>query len=142
MKSKTAKRPPAEARPKPRGPKVAPVRGRLLLVEDHEPTRTGLRLILESRNFNVKCAATVAEAWSLAGDHSFDLLISDIGLPDGDGYLLMRELRDRHSIKGIALTGFGLDDDIKLSEEAGFSAHIVKPFTAKCLDEALAKLGI
>ena len=78
----------------------------------------------------------------LAGANIFDLLISDIGLPDGDGYLLMRELRERHSLRGIALTGFGLEDDVKLSEEAGFSAHIMKPCTAKCLDETLAKLGI
>ena len=142
MKGKSPKRPPVKAPLGSKGAEVAPSRARLLLVEDHEPTRISLQKILESRHFNVKCAGTVAEAWSLAGDHEFDLLISDIGLPDGDGYLLMRELRDRHRMMGIALTGFGLDDDIKLSEEAGFSAHILKPITARRLDETLAKLGI
>jgi CheY-like chemotaxis protein len=142
MKGNSPKRPPVETPAKSKGAKVAPARASLLLVEDHEPTRISLQKILESRHFSVKCAGTVAEAWSLAGNHVFDLLISDIGLPDGDGYLLMRELRDRHSIRGIALTGFGLEDDVKLSEEAGFSAHILKPITAKRLDETLAKLGI
>ena len=122
--------------------KAAPVRARLLLVEDHEPTRNCLRKMLESRDFNVKCAGTMAEAWSLVDDHLFDLLVSDIGLPDGDGYLLMSELRDRHNMRGIALTGYGLEDDIRLSEEAGFSAHILKPITDEVLDETLARLGI
>jgi CheY-like chemotaxis protein len=142
MKGKSTKRPPVRFPVRSKGPKVAPSRARLLLVEDHEPTRVSLQRILQSRNFSVKCAGTVAEAWSLARDHIFDLLISDIGLPDGDGYLLMRELRDRHGIRGIALTGFGLDDDVKLSQEAGFSAHLLKPITAKRLDETLAELGI
>jgi CheY-like chemotaxis protein len=142
MKGKSPKQPRAKAPLRSKVAKVAPVRASLLLVEDHEPTRIGLRKLLESRNFNVKCAATVAEAWSLLDGHFFDLLISDIGLPDGDGYLLMRELRDGHGMKGIAITGYGLEDDIKLSEEAGFSAHILKPVSARLLDETLAKLGI
>lgn len=140
--SKSSKRSEFETAPQSGAAKAVPARARLLLVEDHEPTRISLRKILEARHFNVKCAATVAEAWSLADDHIFDLLISDIGLPDGDGYLLMRELRDRHSMRGIALTGFGLEDDIKLSEEAGFSAHILKPISAKRLDETFERLGI
>jgi CheY-like chemotaxis protein len=142
MKGKSPKKPRIEAPLRSKVAKAAPVRASLLLVEDHEPTRISLRKLLESRRFNVKCAATVAEAWSLVGDHFFDLMISDIGLPDGDGYLLMRELRDRHGMRGIALTGYGLEDDIKLSEEAGFSAHILKPITAKLLDETLTRLGI
>jgi CheY-like chemotaxis protein len=142
MKGKLPKRPRTEVPQKSPSAKVAPYRARLLLVEDHEPTRASLRKLLESRHFNVKCAASVAEAWELVAEHMFDLLVSDIGLPDGDGYLLMRELRDRHGMRGIALTGYGLDDDIKLSEEAGFSAHILKPITAKILDETLANLEI
>jgi CheY-like chemotaxis protein len=132
----------AEATFRSKGNKAPPARASLLLVEDHEPTRLSLQKILESRHFDVKCAATIAEAWALVGTRVFDVLISDIGLPDGDGYLLMRELRDRHDIRGIALTGYGLEDDIRLSQEAGFSAHILKPVTAELLDNALAKLGI
>jgi CheY-like chemotaxis protein len=139
MKVKSPNRPNTQSKSKPA--RIAAVRASLLLVEDHEPTRLSIQKILESRRFNVKCAGTVAEAWSLVDAHFFDLLLSDIGLPDGDGYLLMRELRDRHGMRGVALTGYGLEDDIKLSEEAGFSAHILKPVTAKLLDETLAELG-
>lgn len=132
--AKRPKRPPAE--------KAKSTRGRLLLVEDHEPTRNAIKALLAARKFDVIAAATVAEAWAFVKKVKFDLLVSDIGLPDGDGYLLMREFQDRYGLKGIALTGYGLDDDIKLSKEAGFSAHIVKPVRIGILDETLASLGI
>jgi DNA-binding response OmpR family regulator len=118
-----------------------PCRARLLLVEDHEPTRRAVQKILADRNFEVCPAATVADAWALADATTFDLLLSDIGLPDGDGFLLMREMQDRFGLKGIALTGFGLEDDIRLGMEAGFSAHLVKPIKAQVLDATLASLG-
>ena len=126
----------------PNGGHPAPVRARLLLVEDHDPTRLALQKLLTARGFDVSAAGTVAEAWELAGSSKFDLLLSDIGLPDGDGYLLMRELQERYGLRGIALTGYGMEDDIKLSKEAGFSAHLTKPIQAKVLDEAFASLGI
>jgi CheY-like chemotaxis protein len=68
-------------------------------------------------------------------------LLSDIGLPDGDGYRLMRELKDLQGLKGIALTGYGLDDDIALSREAGFAVHITKPVQIHLLDAALDDLA-
>jgi CheY-like chemotaxis protein len=119
-----------------------PVRARLLLVEDHGPTRASLQRLLAARNFEVRAAACVAEAWALVAENDFDLLLSDIGLPDGDGYLLMRELQDRYGLRGIALTGFGMEEDAQLSREAGFSIHLVKPIRATVLDEALSSLGI
>jgi CheY-like chemotaxis protein len=142
MKEKSPKRPSIEAQINRKTGKAAPVRARLLVVEDHEPTRGALQEMLEARNFKVKAAGTIADAWALVRANTFDLLLSDIGLPDGDGYLLMRELADLHGMRGIALTGYGLDDDIKLSKEAGFSAHIVKPIRAKVLDETLRNLGV
>jgi CheY-like chemotaxis protein len=142
MKGKSPKGSRVQAKRSFKGAEAASKRASLLVVEDHRPTRIALQKLLESRDFKVKCAATVAEAWALAGEHSFDLMISDIGLPDGDGYLLMSELRALHNMRGIALSGFGMEDDFRLSEEAGFSAHIVKPITAELLDETLAKLGL
>jgi DNA-binding response OmpR family regulator len=140
MKAKPAPRR-TGSRPRSRAqPKAS--RGRLLLVEDHEPTRRAIHDLLASRNFEVCAAATVADAWALVANIRFDLLLSDIGLPDGDGFLLMRELQDRYGLRGIALTGFGTEDDIKLGQEAGFSAHIVKPIQADVLDAALASLGL
>ena len=145
-KGKNAKPPKGAAKRSPRKTrakdKPAPARARLLLVEDHEPTRNALKRLLTARNFAVSAADTVAAAWALVGQSKFDLLVSDIGLPDGDGYLLMRELQDRHGMRGIALTGFDMEDDIKLSREAGFAIHLIKPVQAGLLDKALASLGI
>jgi DNA-binding response OmpR family regulator len=111
-------------------------------VEDHEPTRNAVKKLLAARNFEVCAAGSVADAWALVEDTRFDFVVSDIGLPDGDGFLLMRELQERYGLRGIALTGFGLEDDVKLGKEAGFSAHIVKPIRADILDETLASLGL
>jgi DNA-binding response OmpR family regulator len=140
MKKEPSKRTKSHARP-PAGDKVA-CRGCLLLVEDHKPTRDSLRMFLTGRQFDVRAASCVREAWALVEEVKFDALVSDIGLPDGDGYMLMRELKDRYGMKGIALTGFDLEDDFKLSQEAGFSIHLVKPVKANALDLALRSLGI
>jgi CheY-like chemotaxis protein len=142
MKEKPAKQAKAPARFSPEKASPMPTRGCLLVVEDHAPTRYGLQKLLTDRNFDVWGAASIAEAWSLIADIKFDLLVSDIGLPDGDGYMLMSELRDRYGLRGIALTGFDMEDDFKLSKEAGFSAHLIKPIQTKILDRALESLGI
>jgi CheY-like chemotaxis protein len=118
------------------------IRAHILIVEDHEPTRIALCELLVGRKFAVSAAGTVAEAWKCASESKFDLLLADIGLPDGDGYLLMRELQERYGLKGIALTGYDMEDDIKLSKEAGFSIHIVKPIRASILDKALESMGL
>jgi DNA-binding response OmpR family regulator len=117
-------------------------RGCLLLVEDHPPTRNSIAKLLSSLRFDVHAAASIAEAWELVAEKSFDFLVSDIGLPDGDGFLLMRELQHRFGMRGIALTGFDSDEDAALSREAGFSAHLVKPVELKVLDEVLSSNGI
>jgi PAS domain S-box-containing protein len=110
---------------------------RVLLVEDHEPTRTALTDLLKRRQYEVMIAATLAEARSLAVTRTFDLLISDIGLPDGSGHDLMAELRLGGTVTGIALTGYGMEQDVALSENAGFIAHLTKPVRAQSLDAAL-----
>lgn len=142
MNEKSAKQPGIAIRSGQGEGRPGPVRARLLLVEDHGPTRASLKRLLTARNFAVSAAECVADAWALAADAEFDLLLSDIGLPDGDGYILMRELQERYGLRGIALTGFGMDEDIQLSKEAGFSIHLVKPVRASDLDEALASLGL
>ena len=57
----------------------------------------------------------------------FDVLVSDLGLPDGTGYDLMKQIRHRPEIKGIALSGYGMEEDVRQSSEAGFAEHLVKP---------------
>ena len=116
-----------------------PARGnRILLVEDHEPTRTALTHLLSRRNFEVLTAASVAEGRELASKNKIDLLISDIGLPDGSGYALMIELRKLYGLNGIALTGYGMEEDVAHSQKAGFVAHLTKPVRIQSLDSALA----
>jgi CheY-like chemotaxis protein len=142
MKERTAKQTQVPLRSTPETARQEKTRGCLLLVEDHAPTRHALQKLLTARSFVVWAAGSIAEAWALVADIKFDLLVSDIGLPDGDGYLLMSELQDLYGMRGIALTGFDMEDDFKLSREAGFSAHLTKPIQVKVLDRALEALGI
>ncbi len=83
-------------------------------------------------------AGSVAEAIDLAARKDFDLLVADIGLPDADGYELMATLRERHGLKGIAVTGYGMEQDIARSKAAGFVAHLTKPVSAQTFEHALA----
>lgn len=110
---------------------------RILLVEDHEPTRTTLTSLLMRRRYDVVAAATVAEARAIADTRNFDLLITDIGLPDGNGYDLMNELVKKSPLRGIALTGYGMEHDVTRSENAGFDAHLTKPVRIQSLEAAL-----
>lgn len=109
----------------------------ILLVEDHEPTRAGLTHLLLRRNYKVTSAGSLSEARELLQKKNFNILISDIGLPDGNGCDLMEESRDRWHVKGIALTGYGMEEDVNRSYSAGFSAHLTKPIRIESLDEAL-----
>jgi PAS domain S-box-containing protein len=109
----------------------------ILLVEDHEPTRTALAHLLRRRNFHVTVAGCVTEALQVAAGSRFDLLLSDIGLPDGTGYDLMMELSARQGIKGIALTGYGMEKDVARSNAAGFHSHLTKPIRMQSLESAI-----
>jgi CheY-like chemotaxis protein len=111
---------------------------RLLLVEDHVATRQSLMRLLQRRGYEVESAGSLAQARDLAARKAFDLVLSDIGLPDGSGYDLMAGLRDQAGLRGIALSGYGMDTDIALSREAGFVAHLTKPVSVQALDEALS----
>ena len=99
----------------------------ILFVEDHEDTARVLGRILKNAGFEVSHAANLAKARELAAGRRFDLVISDLGLPDGSGLDLMRDLRDSQGLNGIALSGFGTDDDVAASMAAGFAAHLIKP---------------
>jgi PAS domain S-box-containing protein len=112
----------------------------ILLVEDHEDTARVLGRILRNAGFDVSHAGTVTEARALAGTRPFDLLISDVGLPDGSGLDLMKALRDAQGIKGIALSGFGTDEDVAASAAAGFAAHLTKPVDWDRLRAEIEKL--
>ncbi len=116
-------------------------RGRILLIEDHAPTRASLSAVLGRRGFHVVVAATVAEALAAAKSHELDLIISDIGLPDGDGYQCMQMIQQiRPGLPGIALSGYGMEEDIVKSRQVGFSEHLIKPVNVNALDRAVAKV--
>jgi signal transduction histidine kinase/ActR/RegA family two-component response regulator len=113
---------------------------RILLVEDHADTRASMAAVLRRMGCSVAEAATVGEASALAATSRFDLLISDIGLPDGSGADLMRELKRNHGLRGIALSGYGMEDDQMKSAAAGFELHLTKPVRTAKLKEALLRM--
>lgn len=116
-------------------------RTRILLVEDHTPTRQALEILLTRRGYEITSAASTEEALAKAESLYFDLLVTDIGLPDRDGYSLMRTLRlQQPDLTGIALSGYGMEEDIARSRAAGFSAHLIKPINASDLDQTIAEL--
>ena len=102
---------------------------RLLLVEDHDSTREVLARILRRAGHEVHPAGSAAEAMALAGEpHPFDALISDLGLPDLSGLELLKAIRANHPrLPAIALSGYGMEEDVKRAHDAGFNAHLVKP---------------
>jgi PAS domain S-box-containing protein len=113
----------------------------ILLVEDHGDTANVMREFLAFEGHSVELAGDVASAIQLARQHRFDLLISDLGLPDSSGLDLIRELRARgYAGPAIAMSGFGLEPDIVRSREAGFDAHVTKPPSPERLSRLIAAL--
>jgi two-component system CheB/CheR fusion protein len=110
---------------------------RLLLVEDHDDSAQILARQLRVLGYHVQTAANVADAIAATRAGQFDLLIADLGLPDGDGLELMRELHQSIPMPGIVLSGFGSDEDMAKSRAAGFLAHITKPATAEQLHSVI-----
>jgi CheY-like chemotaxis protein len=80
----------------------------------------------------------VADATVVAAANTFDLVVSDLGLPDGNGTELMEKLRGTYGLKGIALSGYGMEEDINRSSAAGFIAHLIKPVAIAELRRVLA----
>jgi len=114
---------------------------RLLVVEDHEQSLQVLSRLLTGGGHSVVGAGTKAEALAQARQGKFDAVISDLGLPDGTGHELMRILHVQHGLRGIALSGYGTDEDIQASREAGFVAHLIKPIRFAELRHALHALN-
>jgi CheY-like chemotaxis protein len=85
----------------------------------------------------VQSAGDLQSAIDLSAKEEFDVLISDLGLPDGSGIDLMRVLNSQRPVFGIALTGFGMEDDIRKSYEVGFKHHLVKPIDLNKLDSLI-----
>ena len=130
--------PPGDQEARPVGPL------RILLVEDNLDTLRVMARLLLGRGHVVVRADSVASALAAAEDGEFDLLVSDLGLPDGSGLDLIRgirALRLGQTMPGIALSGYGLDDDIRRSQEAGFLEHLVKPVDFTALEAAIRRVA-
>ncbi|HWA26521.1 MAG TPA: response regulator [Lacunisphaera sp.] len=112
----------------------------ILIVEDHEATRQVLEKLFRQREYRVVTAGSVAEALLRAAEEKFEFVVSDLGLPDGTGYDLMVTLRERHGLTGIALSGYGAEQDTARSREAGFVEHLTKPVTYAMLDKVIRRL--
>jgi signal transduction histidine kinase/CheY-like chemotaxis protein len=113
---------------------------RILLVDDHEDTLEFMSRLLTMYGHEVAGARSYEEALRIGQQQKFDLVISDIGLPGGSGHDLMRALQSLSPIKGIALSGYGMQSDIDQSIAAGFSAHLTKPCDFSTLNAAIKKV--
>ena len=114
---------------------------RILLVEDHEDTRRTLSRLIAHWGHTVEATGSAAEALQAAALKPFDLVISDLGLPDAHGNELMRKLCERSPIRGIAVSGFGTENDVERSLQAGFEVHLAKPIGAQRLKAAIAEIA-
>ena len=121
--------------------KLPPLACSVLLVEDHADSRKSITRLLTHLGCKVAVAGTVAEALATVERQNFDLLISDIGLPDASGAELMRQVKAQHGLKGIALSGYGMEQDVAQSTEAGFEAHLTKPINVHVLEATVRQLA-
>ncbi len=116
---------------------------RILVVDDHWDTAESLRRVLAEQGHEVQAAASISQALEVAKGYEFEVLISDIGLPDGDGGELLARLMSATArpIAGIAMSGFGMEDDRQRSLQAGFAEHLTKPVEIAVLNEAVTRLA-
>jgi signal transduction histidine kinase/ActR/RegA family two-component response regulator len=118
----------------------------ILLVEDHADTAEAMAELLRARDYRVTVALSRAAALAAAEKATFDgappldVVVSDLGLPDGSGLDLMRELARRYGLPGIAVSGYGMEEDVRRSREAGFADHLTKPFDLGRLEAALQRI--
>ncbi|HEX6902259.1 MAG TPA: ATP-binding protein [Thermoanaerobaculia bacterium] len=132
----------------PRGPEDGSDRRLcILLVEDHTDTAAAMAELLRELGHEIVVAGSVAEGLAKAaasqedGGSGIDLVLSDLGLPDGSGLDLMRELSSRYGLKGVALSGYGMEEDLRRSREAGFERHLTKPINFQSLQAVLREIA-
>ncbi|CAB3796691.1 ATP-binding response regulator [Pararobbsia alpina] len=125
----------AERSERPTPPAERPLE--VLLVEDHEDTADVMARLLEAYGHTVTTAGLLADALEAIERQRFDLVISDLGLPDGSGLDFVRAFRTRSAAPAVALTGYGMDDDVRRCIEAGFSVHLTKPVSIQQLERVL-----
>jgi CheY-like chemotaxis protein len=135
---------PSATQPQPCEPAVATSAAnrdiRVLLVEDHPDTSRLMARLLRGSGYRVSTADSVSAALQTADTERFDVVVSDIGLPDGSGFDLIRQLLAKCPVKGIALSGFGMEEDVQRSKDAGFVEHLTKPIDPAKLEAVIHEL--
>ncbi len=126
----------------PTPPPSVKIRGKikLLLVEDHADSARALVRLLESRGYTIETVPSVATGLEAMNREKYDLLLCDLGLPDGSGIDFIQKVREKNSIPAIALTGFGMQQDVERAQQAGFNLHLTKPVNLQRLESAIWKL--
>jgi PAS domain S-box-containing protein len=131
----------ADATAKAREPDGVSARARgkvsLLLIEDHVDTARALVRLLQNRGYNIESAPDVATGLEAFAKGKFDLILCDLGLPDGTGIELIEKVRTTHKTPAIALTGFGMQQDVDRAQRAGFDAHLTKPVNLQKLEATI-----
>ena len=115
---------------------------RLIVVEDHASTAEALKKFLKAVGYQVFVATDLASALSLASTVEFDLLLSDLALPDGNGWELLKRLSAERHIRAIAFSAHNLPADMERSAEAGFIEHLPKPLSAEKLCAAIERAAV
>jgi CheY-like chemotaxis protein len=119
---------------------------RVLIVDDEPDARDVLRRIVERAKATIQTAATVAEAREIIARNPPDLVVSDIAMPDEDGFAMIEHLRTAPPEIGggtpaIALTAYAREEDRQRTLQAGFAAHVAKPVEPAELIEVIAKVA-
>jgi signal transduction histidine kinase/ActR/RegA family two-component response regulator len=111
----------------------------ILLVEDHDTTARVTSRLLGTLGYKVAVAVDVESAKRMADADRFDIVVSDLGLPDGTGLDVMKYVRSRYGLPAIAVSGYGMEDDQIQTRAAGFSEHLVKPIDLPKLQAAIGR---
>jgi CheY-like chemotaxis protein len=113
---------------------------RILIVEDHADTLRVLARLLGHFGHEISTADSQASAMRFLEAKRFDVLLSDIALPDGNGYEVVSHAKQTQPVKAVALTGFDRDEDLERGREAGFDFHLTKPVDFHELRNVLEKI--
>jgi CheY-like chemotaxis protein len=100
---------------------------RILVVEDHADTLRVLARLLDHFGHKISVADSTQSALQFLQSNVFDVILADINLPDGSGYEVVSQAKQKQAVKAVALTGFDREEDIRRGKEAGFDFHLSKP---------------
>jgi PAS domain S-box-containing protein len=114
---------------------------RVLLIEDHEDTAQVMQNVLSQMGHQVETCSTVASACQKLHELEFDVLLSDIGLPDGTGIDFIKAARQICQTPAVALTGYGMAEDVERCLQAGFDEHLTKPIDVERLENTLSRMS-